>query len=237
MGFYHRFSEFNRLFPDHTRSLSPKLDFYFVHGQQFAEILGEYYPIERTRIIGCLKYDRLHRLYGQSTPNARSAGADRVMLLAPSTGDEEIILKMFSGLQSLPGWQVMLSMHPVVSQDVILEIIRRNKIALPIDFDASKSTIQLIETADLVVGSSSGMALESHFLGVPSIRVVNSELPPVVEDEPGIQNVATQPDLLKAISALPDSEPTARTTPEMSETMPDTFFALTAWHPSGFGPS
>lgn len=224
MGFYHRFSEFNRLSPDDTRSLSPKPDFYFVHGPQFAEILGEYYPLERARIIGCLKYDRLHRLYGQSTRDARSAGADRVMLLAPSTGDEEIILKMFSGLQSLPGWRVMLSKHPVVSQDIIVEIIRRNEIALPIDFDASKSTIQLIETANLVVCSSSGMALESHFLGVPSIRVVNPELPPVVEDEPGIAYVTTQLDLLKVISALPDSEQTARTTSEMSETLARYFF-------------
>jgi hypothetical protein len=224
LSFYHRFCEFNKITPDDKRQISPRPDYYFVHGSQFADILGEFYPRERTRVIGCLKYDRLHRMYAQRRPLAQVPGAERMMLLAPSTGDEEIILKMFAGLKTLPGWRVMLSKHPVVSQDVIVEIIRRNEIAVPIAFDSGKSTIQLIEDASLVVCSSSGMALESHFVGVPSVRVLNTELPPMVEDEPGIEYVTTQEDLLRVIAKLADDEPMARRKPEISDTLDRYFF-------------
>jgi hypothetical protein len=200
MGFYHRFSEFNRLGPDDKRMISPKPDYYFVHGPQYANILSEFYPNERIRLIGCLKYDRLHRLYSQNRLTTSRRGKLRMLLLAPSVGDEEIILKMFSGgLKELPGWQVVLSKHPAVSQERILEIIRRNKIDLDIEFDPSKSTIQLIERANLVVCSYSSIALESYFLGIPSLRVLNPEQPPMVENEPGITYITSQKEFLRAL--------------------------------------
>jgi len=224
MEFYHRFSEFNKIGPDDGRLIAPGPDYYFVHGRQFADILTEFYPPDRIRTIGCLKYDRLHRLYGTSRRGARPAGSARVMVLAPSTGDEETILRMFAGLRDLPGWRVMLSKHPVVSQDQIIEIIRRNRIDLPIEFDSSKSTIELIEDASLVICGWSGIALESYFLGVPSVRVMNPEEPPMFEDEPGIEYVTNQQDLLRVIATLADGGPMAHVTPEISNTLDRYFF-------------
>ena len=91
LGFYHRASEFKKTTPEEKRSISPRPDFYFVHGPQFAEILAEFYPRERIRIIGCLKYDRLHRVYGGGRKMLLSPETERMLLLAPSAGDEEAI--------------------------------------------------------------------------------------------------------------------------------------------------
>jgi hypothetical protein len=225
MGFYHRFSEFNYMScDDNKRCISPMPDFYFVHGAQFADILSEFYPAEKIRIIGCLKYDSLYRLYGQSRVPARRCNADRMLLLAPSVGDEEIILKMFSGLRALPGWRVMLSKHPAVSQERINELIHRNNISLPIEFDPSKSTVQLMEQASLVICSYSGIALESFFVGVPSVRVLNPAQPPVVEDEPGVKYVSSQLELLQLISVFDNNSHSLGLTPEILNTLNRYFY-------------
>lgn len=222
-GFYHRFAEFNRLGPDDKRPISPAPDYYFVHGPQSAQILSEFYPADRIRTIGCLKYDRLYRMYGQARRGTHQPGADRVLLLAPSVADVEIILKIFSGLTQLPGWRVILSRHPAVSQERIDEIVRRNKIALHMESDPSKSTIQLIEGASLVVCSYSSIAFESNFLGVPSVRVMDPERPPLVEDEPGIPHLTTQEELLGALENCTSDSGRSERNAQVAQTL-DHFF-------------
>ncbi len=224
MGFYHRFSEFNYMDSHDKRCISPKPDYYFVHGLQFANILSEFYPTEQIRIIGCLKYDSLYRLYRQSSTTRRPHGPERRLLLAPSVGDEEIILNIFSGLRALSGWRVFLSKHPAVSHDWINEIIKKNQISIKIEFDPSKSTIQMMESSDLVVCSYSGMALESFFVGVPSVRVLNLEQPPVVEDEPGVDYVTTQQEFLEVIAAQNNRDPLAGSTSEVDITLNHYFY-------------
>lgn len=224
MGFYHRRSEFSRSGPDDKRSLSPMPDYYFVHGAQFADILAGFYPSERIRVTGCLKYDSLYRLYGQACAAPRREASERIMLLAPSVGDEEIILRIFAGLAAIPGWRVVLSKHPTVSQGWIDELIRRNAITLDIGFDPSKSTTQLMEAASLVVCSYSGIALESFFAGVPSVRVLNPQQPPMVEDEPGINYVTTQQAFLEAVRTLDLAVEQSSITPEAADTLQRYFY-------------
>ncbi|MDI1270387.1 MAG: hypothetical protein PSV40_14975 [Polaromonas sp.] len=224
MGFYHRYSEFNRSGLEDKRSISPMPDYYFVHGSQFADILSGFYPAGNIRITGCLKYDSLYRVYSQGRRLQSVPSDDRILLLAPSVGDEEIILKVLAGLRALPGWRVMLSKHPTVSQEWINELIRRNEIALEIGFDPSKSTVQLMESASLVVCSYSGIALESFFVGVPSVRVLNPEQPPMVEDEPGVDHVTTQQELLRVLSELDQVKAATGLAPEVSRTLKRYFY-------------
>lgn len=224
MGFYHHHSEFNRAGAADKRNISPMPDYYFVHGTQFAHILSGFYPPDRIRVTGCLKYDSLFRIYGQGHSLPQQVSASRMLLLAPSVGDEEIILKMLTGLQTLPGWRVMLSKHPTVSRQWIDQLIQRNNIALKIEFDPSKSTAQLMESASLVVCSYSGIALESFFVGVPSVRVLNLGQPPMVEDEPGLAYVTNQQELLQVMSGLDDGEPWAGLTTEISATLDRYFY-------------
>lgn len=224
MGFYHYHSEFNLAGTEDRRSISPMPDYYFVHGQQSADILANFYPVDRIRTIGCLKYDSLYRVYGQGHKPPPSLSSERMLLLAPSVGDEEIILRVLAGMQALPGWRVTLSKHPTVSQQWIEELIHRNGIVLKIEFDTSKSTSQLIETASLVVCSYSGIALESYFVGVPSVRVLNPQQPPMVEDEPGLAYVTTQQELLQIIHSLVDVGPSDVVTPELKATLNRYFY-------------
>lgn len=232
MQFYHRFSEFNKIELGDKRATSPMPDYYFCHGPQSANILAEFYPPERIRTIGCLKYDRLFRLYGTSKRTRPRTISERLLLLAPSVGDEEIILRMFAGVKGLAGWRVVFSKHPAVSQDHITEIVRRNQIAIDIEFHPEKTTIQLVEDASLVVCSYSSIALESCFIGVPSVRVLNPEQPPMVEDEPGIKYVTNQHDLLRIISELADGKVIAGMPAEIFNTL-DRYFlhfdGLTSW--------
>jgi len=223
MGFYHRYREFNALSSRDLRKLSPAPDYYFVHGRQYAKILSEFYPPDRIRVIGCLKYDRLHRLYGSNRIPIHPLGQERVLLLAPSVGDEEVILRMFSGLSALPGWRIVLSKHPVVNQTWIEKLIRRNNIALKIEFDPSKSTIQLVESTSLVVCSYSSTALEAYFLGVPSLRVLNPMQPPMVEDEPGIATVTSQEEFLRVLEAHRADPNRLRTDSQVAETLESYF--------------
>ena len=102
--------------------------------------------------------------------------------------------------------------------------MHRNKITLPIEFDLSKSTIQLIENAHLVICSYSSIAFESYFLNVPSVRVLNPEQPPIVEDEPGIKHVITQSDFLQAISGATDGGQMTGFTSEIASTLDFYFF-------------
>lgn len=224
MALYHRFSEFNHISPDDKRIISPMPDYYFAHGSQYADILSEFYPAERIRIIGCLKYDSLHRFYGHGFNAPNQHDGDRILLLAPSVGDEEVILKLFSGLSKLHGWRVFLSKHPAVSQQSVDELIRRNEIDLAIEFNPSKSTVQMMESASLVICSYSGIALESYFVGVPSLRVLNPAQPPVVEDELGVKYVRTQQELLQAISTVDSNQASAGLPLEISNTLNRYFY-------------
>lgn len=233
LQFYHRFSEFNKIEAGDKRAISPMPDYYFCHGAQSANILAEFYPPERIRIIGCLKYDSLFRQYGAAKrTRPQTVSEQRTLLLAPSVGDEEVILRMFAGVKGLAGWRVVFSKHPAVSQDHIAEIIRRNQIALDIEFHPEKTTIQLVEDASLVVCSYSSIALESCFIGVPSVRVLNPEQPPMVEDEPGVRYVTNQHDLLRIIHELADGEAKDGISAELSNTL-DRYFlhfdGLASW--------
>jgi len=118
----------------------------------------------------------------------------------------------------------MLSKHPTVSRKWIDELIHRNGIVLNIEFDTAKSTVQLMEAASLVVCSYSGIALESFFVGRQSVRVLNPEQPPMVEDEPGIAYVTSQEELLQLMSALGDDQPLTELTPEVSATLNRYFY-------------
>jgi hypothetical protein len=224
LGFYHRHSEFHSLSPEDGRSISPMPDYYFVHGAQFADILTDFYPSERIRIVGCLKFDGLYRLYGQAHAMHRRGASERIILLAPSVGDVEYILKIFTGLEAILGWRVILSKHPAVSQGRIDELIRRNSIKLKIGFDATKSTTQLMETVDLVVCGNSSIALESYFVGVPSVRVLSPQLPPLIEDELGIKQVTTQQEFLQFIAALELSAEPYGITNEVANTLHRYFY-------------
>ncbi|TGK17269.1 hypothetical protein EHO61_12720 [Leptospira fluminis] len=200
LGLYHRRAEFEETAED--RNFSSEPDFYFIHGKQFEEILSEYYPKERIRKIGCLKYDSLYRLKKRMQhEKGGKPSKTKALLLAPSIGDEEIIFRLFSGLGSLAGWKVILSKHPTVSEEHIAKILLDNDVKIPIEVNPDKSTKELIYGSDLVLTGFSGIALEAAYLGVPAIRVFDSEKPPAVEGESGLAYIEDQVGLMKLLKS------------------------------------
>ncbi|EQA36928.1 hypothetical protein LEP1GSC047_2686 [Leptospira inadai serovar Lyme str. 10] len=227
LGLYHRYSEFNKL-PDNSDDfLSPMPDYYFIHGKQFEDILREYYPKERIVKIGCLKYDSLYALKREIRKSKKKPiRGTNVLVLAPSIGDEEMILRLFSGLDSIDGWRLVLSKHPIVPESHIKKIIDENDIRISLDRIPSMSTKDLIPTSTAVLTGFSGIALESVYLGVPAIRVLDPDIPPAVEQEPGIPWIETQSellDLLRHYRQKPKSFLADRT---IDQTIQDFFFKI-----------
>jgi len=206
MSLYHRYSEYNYVDSGDNRHISPMPDFYFIHGKYYFEILTEFYPSDKIRIIGCLKYDSLYRKYrGSGFVNSCSDGP-RLLVLAPSLGDEDILIKIFSGIRALPGWKIVMSKHPIVSQEHVDKLIRNSEIYLTIETESLRSTTQLIEHASLVVSSYSSVGLEALFVGTPSARVLNPTQPPIAEGEFGITYLTNSQELLQLIEFVEGNE-------------------------------
>lgn len=224
LGFYHRRSEFENTGNANSKGPSPMPDYYFVHGSQFYDILTQFYPSEKVRVIGCLKYDSLYRLYNKASLMSGGKVGERIILLAPSVGDEEIIIKMLIGIDKIPGWRIVMSKHPTVSNKTIDDLLAKNSIKLNIDFDLSKSTTQWIRKASLVVCSYSSIALESLLAGVPSVRVLNLDQPPMVDKEEGISYVTTQHDFLNVVRELDLTLEKLSISSEVANTLEKFFF-------------
>jgi UDP-N-acetylglucosamine 2-epimerase len=97
--------------------------------------------------------------------------------------------------------KVVLPLHPRTKK-IIDDLLYKNNIKINIDFDLSKSTTQWIREASLVVCSYSSIALESLLAGVPSVRVLNLDQPPMVDEEEGVRCVATQHEFLDVVRKL-----------------------------------
>jgi hypothetical protein len=188
LAFYHRGVEFSGGVPH----ASPFPDAYLVQGEQYARILADFYPRERTRIIGCLKYDRyaeLARNPAQIATECRAAIGDdgrRVMLLAPSVNDLSELLDLFESRELPAGWRVILSPHPAIGAEQIRAMIAARGITTRIEMFGQLDTLRLLTIADLVVCGYSAVALEAAIFRVPAARVATDRALPLFEDEPGI---------------------------------------------------
>jgi len=184
LSFYHRYSEFNsKPYP------SPQPDYYFIHGEQFARILKEYYPEENTRIIGCLKYDYLHKINENiATIKAEvteqvNADSRRVLLLAPSVNDVEDLLSYLRQVDIPDDWRVFISLHPVSDPCKVRNYIEQLQFNCEVEFPPGIATQKLLTIADLVICGYSSVALEAAIFDVPSVRILPTDRPPLTEGE------------------------------------------------------
>ena len=195
MGLCHRFSEFNRVSENDATEKSPKPDYYLVHGDQSRDIIREFYPPNRIIRIGCLKYDSLFAIRTKNDPKKKMASKkknlERILLLAPSIGDEELMFRFLSSFRVLLGWRVVLSKHPAMQTENLKTLMAKLNIQLQIDIAEQVSTLDLISQSALVVTAFSSIALESVYLGVPALRLVDLSRPPVVSGEQAIPMVST----------------------------------------------
>ena len=77
----------------------------------------------------------------------------------------------------------------------------------------------------MICGFSS-IALESLILGVPSVRVLSRDLPPIVEDEHGIRYIYTQKELLKIFSDFQNKKMLVNTKNKVADTIQRFFYKI-----------
>ena len=188
LGFYHRKHEFlSELNP------SPYPDYYFVHGLQFGDILKEYYPKENIKIIGCLKYDKLYdfksnmaSIKAEINSKVNKFDGENIVLLAPSVNDVEDIISCLQDIKLPEKWRIVISLHPIIDPEKIKRYIEKLGLSYQIEFYLGVPTQKLLTVSDLVVCGYSTVALEAAVFGVPSVRILLSNRPPLTEGEKGV---------------------------------------------------
>jgi CDP-glycerol glycerophosphotransferase (TagB/SpsB family) len=214
LSFYHRQFELNPTL-DKKRGIkfSPIPDYYFVHGIQFKNLVNQFFPQNRIKIIGVIKYDNYTKLLsdisGQRKIVAKkiNKGDDKIILLAPSFGIDIVnIMNMFVGqIPFLPqSVRYIIAPHPIVTVEMVKKTAESMSVSVPFEYYPDSSTQELLFAADLVVCGYSSIALESMIFSVPSIRIVDNMSIPLTEDESGIPYVYNRNEFWNLIPEILD---------------------------------
>lgn len=179
---------------------SPMPDLYLVQGQQFSEVLGTYYPKNRIRIIGCLKYDQQKKEPSNSKDFLIESRKKepKILVIAPSIGDFKEIKTVLSSDIDFTGWKIILSPHPVYRVETIKYFRSIGYLDSILTIENSISTAELVKDADIVLTGFSVLALEALFGNALPIRAINPNLPPQIDLDEGIP-VITKPSELSSI--------------------------------------
>ena len=179
---------------------SPMPDLYLVQGQQFSGVLGSYYPKDRIRVIGCLKYDNFEKkldpliAYRLKTNDLKS----RLLVIAPSIGDFKEIKSVLSSGIDFSGWKIILSPHPVDRVQTINNFKSLKSLEGILMIEDKMPTTELVKYADIVLTGFSVVALEALFGRALPVRAINFRIPPQIDLDEGIP-VITKPSELSAI--------------------------------------
>ena len=151
---------------------SPYPDYFLVQGKQYAEILAEFYDKNRIGIIGHMKSIPDSSFDNLKLSDNNKHSRTKILLLAPSVGDDyKIILDFLKDWTFLHNWDVLLSPHPTTEVNVIKSYQRRQCPDLKIQYTLNESTYELLSSADIVMASSSSIALEASLFNTLAVRV------------------------------------------------------------------
>ncbi len=188
IALYHRNGEF-RSTKDGNIDLNLLPDFYLVQGEQFQKIAKEFYPADRIKIIGCLKYDEMD-IISDIDGHIRARVFEKIggnierpiMLIAPSVSDAESLVSLFSD-RYLEGWRVILCPHPATRKETIYTLVNRVKAFVPIEVFDDLNTSDVFKVASIVVCGYSVSAYEAVMNNVPAIQYANLDSLPLVDPD------------------------------------------------------
>tara|TARA_B100000315_G_scaffold83804_1_gene76827 strand:- start:308 stop:1948 length:1641 start_codon:yes stop_codon:yes gene_type:complete len=203
MYFSHKKNEFTKNKSLEGLYYSPIPDFYLTQGSQFNQLLNSYFP-NKTKIIGCLKYD-IYK-FKKNKNNVKlnkikfldKKKNKKIILLCPSIGDELNILDYLKHSVNF-NFRFILSPHPILRKKNIIKKYSQelgNKCHLEVYDDVS--TFDLLSISDLLICGFSTVAYEALFFNVQSIRIVNSDNPQFFDLRDNLP-VADSPNSLKKI--------------------------------------
>ena len=200
--FSHKKNEFTKKKQLEGLYYSPSPDFYLTQGRQFDQFLNTYFP-NKTKIIGCLKYDVYNfkkQKYNIKLNKIRFLDKNKkIVLICPSIGDELNILSYLKKSVNFNS-RFILSPHPTFKKKIIKKYLQELKDKCHIEVYNNVSTFDLLSISDLLICGFSTVAFEALFFNVKSIRIANSEHPPIFSLNESLPLVANIKDLKKTLN-------------------------------------
>lgn len=203
MGLYHRKKEFRSALNQESVDFKLLPDYYLVQGYQFREISKEFYPLDRTTIIGCLKYDNIFLHNGKLVMNKKMeiddqniSKVEKVILIAPSVNDAASLIQLFRN-PIFTNWRIILRPHPANYIDKIREMVVQANTFVPIEVITDLSTADLFSIASLVVCGYSASCYEALMHSIPAVQYMNLQSIPLMEPDPEIPFFTSREDFWK----------------------------------------
>lgn len=192
---YNHKNDFNFEGNSYGKEFSPYPDYFLVQGNQYKRILEEFYEDSRISIIGSLK--PLNSLIKKD-----SKVNNKRLLLAPSIGDEyKIIFSFIKNWSYLDDWEIICTPHPTIDIEKIKEYQTKESKDLNIKYVSDCSTYELLKTANILMTSSSTIALEAAIFNTRSVRVYKLGSLPQFDKDDRIPSFYSQEDFRKWFQA------------------------------------
>jgi hypothetical protein len=158
---------------------SPSPDLFLVQGPQYREILEGFFPPQRVRTIGCLKYDSWLPIIDRQPEIADKirrqlcVGNKRLLVVAPSVNDDAEIFHILRHAPWDGSWLIVGLPHPVVSRERLTSVAELHGLGAHLVIPEGVSMLELLAACDLVVCGSSTVAIEAAIFAKPSIRAID----------------------------------------------------------------
>lgn len=192
LGAYSRHQEFAQNGEAEGDLFSPAPDLFLVQGPQYGEILEGFFPPQRVRTIGCLKYDSwlpLIEKQREISANVRRqlrVGDRRLLLVAPSVNDDAEIFHVLRHAPWDGSWLLVGLPHPVISRERLVRAAEQHGLGAQFIIPTDISMLELLAACDLVACGSSTVAIEAAIFGKPAIRALGTDTFPQFPQDPMI---------------------------------------------------
>lgn len=164
-------------------------DLYLTQGIQFKKILSEYFP-GNIKVVGSLKNDSfLDKIFFQKKisrivkKKLQIKNNTKIILIAPSTHDEDNIFQILENFNPGNNWEILLSPHPAsnIKHLIKYQLLRYPK--LKIRYVKNIKTIDLVCASEIIISSASSISLEALIFKKISLRFFSLGNVPIFEYE------------------------------------------------------
>jgi hypothetical protein len=198
IGLFHRKNDFETECINDSTNYLILPDYYLLQGIQFSELIKEFYPLSRTKIIGCLKYDGLNNFKDDEhikfdLIKYKNSISGKVILIAPSVNDLAYLLTLFKR-PIFSKWKIVIRPHPANNIEKVEELIKQANLSYNLDIITNYSTNDLFSIADLVVCGYSASCYEAIINNIPAVQFLNLFNMPLIEPDDDIPSFSNPND-------------------------------------------
>ena len=192
IGLFHRKNDFKTKHGHDLINFLILPDYYLLQGSQSIELIKEFYPVSRTKIIGCLKYDDIsifnlknNKKINSNLLKYKNNLSKKVLVVAPSVNDLSSLLALFTS-SLFSNWQIVIRPHPANNIVQVEELVKQAGLFYKIEIITNFSTNELFSIADLVVCGYSASCYEAIINNIPAVQFLNLHNMPLIEPDDDI---------------------------------------------------